>query len=67
MTTSFAFLPKVLLIVAALGLQAAIQVMGVWFDLLRYIGAAYLIWLGYRLLRSNGLSRSTASTSCTRI
>lgn len=42
------------LIVAALGLQAAIQVMGVWFDLLRYIGAAYLIWLGYRLLRSNG-------------
>jgi homoserine/homoserine lactone efflux protein len=42
------------LALAALGLQAAIEVMGVWFDLLRYVGAAYLIWLGYRLLRSNG-------------
>jgi homoserine/homoserine lactone efflux protein len=42
------------LIIAALGLNAAIVLMGAWFDLLRYIGAAYLIWLGVRLLRSNG-------------
>ena len=40
--------------VAALGLTAAIQVMGVWFDLLRYAGAAYLVWLGYKLLTSKG-------------
>ncbi len=38
--------------IAALGLGAAIKLMGVWFDLLRYIGAAYLIWLGIRLFRS---------------
>ena len=40
--------------IAALGLGAAIQVMGVWFDLLRYVGAAYLVWLGIKLFRSKG-------------
>jgi homoserine/homoserine lactone efflux protein len=40
--------------IAALGLTAAITVMGVWFDILRYAGAAYLIWLGIKLLRSDG-------------
>jgi homoserine/homoserine lactone efflux protein len=40
--------------IAALGLGAAIQVMGVWFVLLRYAGAAYLMWLGYKLFMSNG-------------
>ena len=42
------------LIVAALGLSAAIQMMGVYFDLLRYAGAAYLVWMGWKLLRSKG-------------
>lgn len=42
------------LAIAALGLSAAIQVMGVWFDLVRYVGAAYLIWLGIKLFRSKG-------------
>ncbi len=40
--------------IAALGLGAALKVMGVWFDALRWAGAAYLIWLGIRLLRSHG-------------
>jgi homoserine/homoserine lactone efflux protein len=40
--------------IAALGLGAAIQLMGVWFVLLRYAGAAYLIWLAYKLFISNG-------------
>ncbi|MGH6819639.1 MAG: LysE family translocator [Methylocella sp.] len=42
------------LVVAVLGLGAAIEVMGVWFDALRYAGAAYLVWLGIKLLRSKG-------------
>ena len=42
------------LAVAVLGLNAMIEVMGVWFDLLRYAGAAYLIWLGIKLFRSKG-------------
>jgi len=42
------------LAIAALGLGAAIQVMGLWFDVLRYAGAAYLIWLAVKLFRSRG-------------
>ena len=42
------------LTVAALGLGAAIKLMGVWFDLVRYVGAAYLIWLGIKMYRSKG-------------
>ncbi len=40
--------------IAALGLQAAIAAMGVWFDVLRLAGAAYLIWIGAKLLLSKG-------------
>ena len=42
------------LAVAALGLGAAIQVMGIWFDVLRYAGALYLVWLAIKLFRSKG-------------
>ena len=42
------------LAIAALGLGAAIQLMGVWFDVLRWAGAIYLVWLGIKLFRSNG-------------
>jgi threonine/homoserine/homoserine lactone efflux protein len=40
--------------VAALGLTAAINVLGIWFDVLRYAGAIYLVWLGIKLFRSKG-------------
>jgi homoserine/homoserine lactone efflux protein len=42
------------LAIAAFGLGAAIEVMGVWFDVLRYAGAAYLVWLAIKLFRSKG-------------
>jgi threonine/homoserine/homoserine lactone efflux protein len=42
------------LVIAALGLGTAIALMGVWFDLLRWAGAAYLVWLGIKLFRSKG-------------
>lgn len=42
------------LAIAALGLGAAIEIMGMWFDVLRWAGAAYLIWLAIKLFRSNG-------------
>ncbi len=42
------------LVVAALGLGAAIQVMGFWFEFLRYAGAAYLVWLAVKLFRARG-------------
>jgi homoserine/homoserine lactone efflux protein len=40
--------------IAALGLGAAIKLMGVWFDVLRYAGAAYLVWIGIKLFLSKG-------------
>ncbi len=40
--------------VLAIGLTSIIATMGVWFDWLRLLGAAYLIWLGWKLLRSQG-------------
>ena len=42
------------LAIAALGLGAATKVMGVWFDVLRYAGAAYLLWLAFKLFRAKG-------------
>jgi threonine/homoserine/homoserine lactone efflux protein len=38
-----------------LGLTSIIETMGWWFDWLRLAGAAYLIWLGYKLIRSGGM------------
>jgi len=50
------------MMIAALGLGAAIQVMGIWFDVLRYVGAAYLVWLAVKLFRSKGdLAMAAAS------
>ncbi len=42
------------LAIAALGLGAAIQFMGIWFDVLRWAGAIYLVWLAIKLFRSPG-------------
>jgi homoserine/homoserine lactone efflux protein len=42
------------LVIAAFGLSAAIEVMGTWFDVLRIVGAAYLVWLGIKMFMSKG-------------
>lgn len=44
----------VMLSTLLVGLSAIIATMGVWFDWLRFLGAAYLIWLGWKLIRSTG-------------
>ncbi len=38
----------------ALGLGALLAASEFWFSVLKYAGAAYLAWLGWRLLRSQG-------------
>ena len=42
------------LAIAVMGLGAAVHLMGNWFVALRYAGAAYLVWLGIKLLLSKG-------------
>src|ERR1700730_5520983 len=40
--------------VVGIGLTSLIEAMGHWFDWLRVDGAAYLIWPGWEVTRSNG-------------
>ena len=40
--------------ILVVGLASVIEMMGWWFDWVRLAGAAYLVWLGCRLLRSSG-------------
>lgn len=40
-----------LLGVLAIGLTSLIETLGLWFDWLRLAGAAYLAWLGWKLIR----------------
>jgi len=39
------------LTVVAIGLTSLMATMGYWFDWVRFAGAAYLVWLGIRLIR----------------
>jgi threonine/homoserine/homoserine lactone efflux protein len=45
--------------IVAIGLTSLMATMGYWFDWVRFAGAAYLVWLGIKLVRSpvEGLSR----------
>ena len=38
--------------VVAVGLTSLMATMGYWFDWVRFAGAAYLVWLGIKLIRS---------------
>ncbi|MGO1080177.1 LysE family translocator [Inquilinus sp. CA228] len=38
--------------VLIVGLAAVVEAMGHWFDWLRLAGAAYLVWIGWKLLRT---------------
>jgi len=50
-----------------LGLASLIEVLGWWFDVVRLVGAAYLVWLGVRLLRSTGTLGAARATSVPRM
>jgi threonine/homoserine/homoserine lactone efflux protein len=43
-----------MMLVLIVGLSSVIATMGYWFDWLRLFGAAYLVWIGWKLLRSQG-------------
>jgi homoserine/homoserine lactone efflux protein len=44
----------VLIIAAALGLGALLSASVFWFTVVKFIGAAYLVWIGVQMLRSSG-------------
>lgn len=43
-----------MILIVALGLDTVVAAMAEWFFWIKLAGAAYLVWLGIRLLRSNG-------------
>lgn len=52
---------------AALGLGALLAASEFWFSVVKWVGVAYLAWLGFRLLRSTGsLSLPAGATDATR-
>ena len=44
----------VMIAVVGVGLASMIEAMGHWFEWVRLIGAAYLIWIGWQMIRSRG-------------
>ena len=44
----------IIVTVVGIGLTSLIEAMGHWFDWLRLAGAAYLVWLGWKMIRSCG-------------
>jgi homoserine/homoserine lactone efflux protein len=44
----------VMIAIVGIGLTSTIEAMGHWFEWVRLAGAAYLIWLGWKMLRSGG-------------
>ena len=49
----------IVIAIVGIGLTSAIEAMGHWFDWLRLAGAAYLIWLGWKMIRSAGIASAT--------
>ena len=43
-----------MLAIVGVGLASLVEAMGHWFDWLRLAGAAYLIWLGWKMIRGAG-------------
>jgi threonine/homoserine/homoserine lactone efflux protein len=56
----------VMLVVLAAGLDTVVQHLGTAFDWIRLIGAAYLVWLGIKLWRSDGRLGEAASAPAPR-
>lgn len=44
--------------VVALGLATLVEAMGGWFEWLRLAGAAYLVWLGWKMLTAKSVSEA---------
>jgi homoserine/homoserine lactone efflux protein len=43
-----------MMFIVLIGMTSIIETMGHWFDWVRFVGAAYLVWLGWKLIRNPG-------------
>jgi threonine/homoserine/homoserine lactone efflux protein len=44
----------VMIMIVAVGLASLVATMSFWFDWVRLVGAAYLVWLGIKMFRASG-------------
>lgn len=51
-----------MMLIVLVGLTSLIETMGYWFDWVRFAGAAYLAWLGWKLIRAPGALGDPAQT-----
>lgn len=51
----------IMIAIVGIGLSSVIATLGHWFDWLRLAGAAYLIWLGWKMFRSAGNAEDGAA------
>jgi threonine/homoserine/homoserine lactone efflux protein len=51
----------IMIVIAGIGLSSVIAALGHWFEWLRLAGAAYLIWLGWKMLRTAGAGIESAA------
>jgi len=51
MTTFSPMILAIVIGIVAVGLTTLMATMGYWFDWVRFAGAAYLVWLGIKLIR----------------
>ena len=56
----------IFILLAILGLSVVAETMGGFFLVIKYLGAAYLLWLGYTLLTSSNRTTITVSTNNTK-
>lgn len=53
----------VVIAIVAVGLSTLMATMGYWFDWVRFAGAAYLVWLGIKLLREPAMIGDTGQVA----
>ncbi|MBN9069229.1 MAG: LysE family translocator [Rhizobiales bacterium] len=53
--------------VVGVGLASVLAAMGNWFDYIRFIGAAYLVWIGLQMLFAHGRVEEGAAPSAPRM
>lgn len=56
-----------ILLIVLVGLASIIETMSFWFDWVRLLGAAYLVWLGWKLLRAPGALGDPVLTPAPRV
>ena len=52
-----------MLAIVGVGLTSLVEAMGHWFDWLRLAGAAYLVWLGWKMIRGAGREAGGGTTA----